>query len=228
MEKLILWIFVCEVFEVEILLALCSPRTFWQLTVSNHWSNKTYGYSMFTWGGRGGKGMILFQRNCWFSPVNFDLPLMAQVNSPRVSIAQSGSSSTGLSFSVFPDRCHSTFRSLTMIRTSSFWHLRCPIPNFLFLKIELSPLSSCETSASFCHFGKTSQFTKPSFWALAATEVFLSVWTYPEALADLRTFPRAWIPHFWPFKPFGWLLSHAWVDIKSKCMKTKSRLCTLG
>lgn len=48
MEKLILWIFVCEVFEVEILLALRSPQTFWQLTVSNHWSNRIYGYNMFT------------------------------------------------------------------------------------------------------------------------------------------------------------------------------------
>lgn len=48
MEKLILWIFVCEVFEVEILSALCSLQTFGQLTVSNHCSNKTYGYNMFT------------------------------------------------------------------------------------------------------------------------------------------------------------------------------------
>lgn len=61
MEKLILWIFVCEVFEVEILLALCSPQTFWQLTVSNHWSNKTYGYNAFALK----KSMTVFQSSCW-------------------------------------------------------------------------------------------------------------------------------------------------------------------
>lgn len=66
MEKLILWIFVCEVFEVEIVLALCSPQTFWQLTVSNQWSNKTYGYNMFTLKKKPKNNpMTLFQRNCW-------------------------------------------------------------------------------------------------------------------------------------------------------------------
>lgn len=61
-----------------------------------------------------------------------------------------------------------------------FLHLGCPIPNF-FLKIEFHSSSSCETSANFCHFGETSQFTGPSFQALSAKVGFLNVWTYPEA-----------------------------------------------
>lgn len=99
---------------------------------------------------------------------------------------------------------------------------------FFFLKIKLSSLSSYETNVSFCHFGETSRFAEPSFWALAAKEVFLNVWNYPEALANLRAFPRAWIPHFWSFKPVGWLLSHAWVDIKSKCMKKQVQALYFG
>lgn len=114
MEKLILWIFVCEVFEVEILLALCSLQTFWQLTVSNHWSNKTYGYNMFTLEKKKPSKhdfipeellASLWHHKYCFSLVNFDLPSMAHVNSAGVSIAQPGCRSAGLSFSTFPDRC---------------------------------------------------------------------------------------------------------------------------